>query len=154
MKAGLVGAALVATVAVVTVLVWGGFAWPPGSGADSEVDRLEDRFVATAGCGPDGTDRETLESNGFHSWMAGIRQHGPRFARYVERTEPELTVIACKDSGPAVRYFEFANRDRVLGAARAYRDDRRFCVLDNALIDFIGAAGGRNLCDELGGQLR
>ena len=66
-----------------------------------------------------------------------------------------LTVIACTYSGPAVRYFEFANHDEVLGAEGAYREDGRFCVLDNALFDVIGAARADlpDFCDELDGQL-
>jgi len=138
MKFGLgVGAAIAALAAPVLLVAF----WPP-----SEVDRLEDLFTVTV-C-PDVSTRETP--------VPSRLGNGPRFARQVERTEPELTVIACNYSGPAIRYFEFANHDEVLGAAGAYRDDRRSCVLDSALFDVVGAARGRmpDLCDELDGQLR
>jgi len=138
MKVGLSVAAAIAAAVALVLLV----AFRPAS----EVDRLEDLFTATV-C-PDVSTRETHDLNRLGN--------GPRFARYLGRTEPELTVIACDYSGPAVRYFEFANHDEVLGAAEAYRDDRRLCLLDHALFDVVGAARGHlpDFCDEFDGQLR
>lgn len=153
MKVGVAGAALIAALVALALLVWGGFAVPLWGGPSSDVDWLEDRFAH--GCGPDGTDRETPDPNSRASWWGGNRQNGARFLRHVERTEPEITYIACKYSGPALRYFEFANHDEALNAGSVYRDDQRVCVLDDAVFDIVGSAAGvtPSFCERLNGRL-
>jgi len=145
MKIGLGVTAVIAAIAVLGLLVWGGPA--------SDADRLEDLFNA-ASCDNSGTStRETLGSKRLQPYMTlNQREYGPRFVRYVKRTDPELTVIACGAGGDVVRYFEFSSHDEALGARRAYRDGRPVCLLEIALID-RGYGHLPDYCDELDGQL-
>jgi hypothetical protein len=119
----------------------------------SETEQLQDAFNEGTNCGENGTPtRETLDAQALAEYTrSNAQSDGQSFARFVRRTKPELTVIACQVGGSVVRYYAFSDRAQAEAAVAVHGGN--VCLAESALID-LGGSHLPDYCRELSGEMR